>query len=78
MVQIFPFQINFGTAQIFGHFLCIIQTAGPSGILIEKCGKFLIKLWIVFVMVVGFFQFDDGIHQCFGDVLTAMDSEASF
>ena len=33
---------------------------------------------IVFIIIVRFFQFVDGIHQSFGDVLSAVNAESSF
>ncbi len=77
MVQILPFQVDFGTAKIPGHFLGMIQTAGASGIFVKKLCELPVKFGIIFIMFISDLKLDHGIHKRLGNVLTAMGAEAS-
>ena len=77
MVQVFALEINFCTAKVLGHFLSVVQAAGTACVFVEQLGQFTVELRVVFVVVVGFFQLNDGIHQRFGDILSAVDAKAS-
>ena len=77
MIEILSFQIDLCAAQILCHLFGVVQAAWPAGIFVEQGGEFMVELRIVFVMIVGFFEFNDGVHQCFRDILAAVDSEAS-
>ena len=77
MIEIFPLQIYSGAAQVFCHLFCKIQSGGSACIFIEEFCQFPVEYRIIFIVVVRVFQFDDCIHQCFGDILPAVDAEAS-
>ena len=34
VIQVLTLEVNFGSAQILGHMLCIIKTGGSSGVLV--------------------------------------------
>ena len=77
MIQIFALQINLRTAKICTHPLCIIQTARPVGVVFKQFLQFQIELRIILISVIGFFQFDDCVHQRLRDILSAMHSKSS-
>ena len=77
VVQVFPFQIDLRTAQIPGHFLCVVQPARAARIIIQQVLQFPAKIRIILEMFIGFFQFDHCIHQCLRNVLAAVTAESS-
>ena len=77
VVQVFALEVDLCTAEVLGHLFCIVQAAGAACVLVEQFGELPIELRVIFVMVVGLFQFNDGIHQRFGDILSAVDAKAS-
>ncbi|MNW52151.1 hypothetical protein D3C74_296600 [compost metagenome] len=58
MVQILAFQVNFGPAQVLRQAFCIIQRGLPPGILLQQISNLRLKLGIIFIFQIGFFQFD--------------------
>ena len=78
VVQILPFQVDFGTAKILCHLFCVIQTAGAARILVKKLRELTVKFGIIFIMFISDLKLDHGIHKRLGNVLTAMGAEASF
>lgn len=77
VIEVLPLEVDFRAAQVLGHFFRIVQPGGPPGILVEQLRQFPVKLRVVFIVLVGLFQFDDRIHQGLGDVLSSVDSEAA-
>ena len=77
VVHILAFEIDFRAAEVLCHTRGIVQFGWTARIVVQQTGQFGVELRIVFVMIIGFFQFDDGIHQRFRHVLPAMDAEAS-
>ena len=78
MVQIFPFQVDLGASQVFGHFFRIVQQAGPVGIVMVQGPEFLEEFRIVLETVVGFFQLQHCVHQGFRYILAAVSAKSSF
>ena len=65
VVQVFPFQIDFGAPQIPGHLFRIVQQAGPVGIVMVQSPQFLKEFRIILEPVVGFVQLQHCVHQGF-------------
>ena len=78
VVQILPFQIDLSSAKVLGHMCRIVKTGWSSCIFIQKLCELTVEFRVVFVMVVCFLKLQNGVHQCFRDVLSAMDAESSF
>ena len=77
MVQIFSFQINLRTSQIFCHTIRIAQKAWSAYV---SCQHFIIlsyKIRILLIFSICLFQFDYGIHQCFRDILSPVNTKTS-
>ena len=77
VIQVLTLEVDLCTAEVLGHLFCIVQAAGAACVLVEQFGELPIELRVIFVMVVGLFQFNNGIHQRFGDILSAVDAKAS-
>ena len=77
VVQILALEVDLCAAEILGHLFGVVQAAGAACVFVEQLGEFAVELRVIFIMVVGFLQFDHGIHQRFGDVLSAVDAKAS-
>ena len=75
MVQVLTLEVDFGTAQILGHLLRVVQPGGTPCIVVQQRGQFPVELRVFFIVVVCLFQFDHGIHQRFGNILPAMDAK---
>ena len=71
-------KVYFCSTQIFCHVRCKVETGWSSCIFVQKLCKLCVKLRVIFIVIVGFFQFNDSIHQCFRNVLSSMDAESSF
>ena len=78
MVQIFPFQVDLGTAQIVCHLGSIVQTGRPPGVLLLQRLQLGPELRIVLVAVLGLLQFQNRVHQRFRNILTAVRAKTSF
>ena len=77
VIEVFPLEVNLSPSQVPGHFFRIVQPGGPPGVFVEQLRQFPVKLRVVFIVLVGLFQFDDRIHQGLGDVLSPVDAEAA-
>ena len=77
VVEVLTLQINLRAAQVFCHLFGVVQAGGAARILVQQFGQFAVELGVVFIVVIGGFQFDNGIHQRFGDVLPAVDAKTS-
>ena len=77
MVQILPFQVDLSAAQVLCHLPGIIEPGRASGVVVQKIGKFPLKIRIFFIMIICLFQFNYRVHQRFGDILPAVNAEAS-
>ena len=77
VVQVFPFQINLGSAQILGHLFRIVQQAGPVGIVMVQGPQFLEEFRIILEPVVGFVQLQHCVHQGFRYILAAVSAKSS-
>ena len=78
MVQIFSLQIHFCPAQILCHMRRIVQPGRSSRILIQKLCQLHVELRIIFIMIIGFFQFQNRIHQRLRNILSAVYSKSTF
>ncbi|MPM07396.1 hypothetical protein SDC9_53702 [bioreactor metagenome] len=78
VVQVLPLEVDFRPAQISCHLFCEVEQGRPSGVVSEEVGQLRLKLRVVFIEIVRFFQFIHGVHQGFGNILAAVDSESSF
>ncbi len=78
VVKILPLEINFGTIQVFRHLLRVVESGWSARILIKKLCEFPVKLWIVFITLIFFFQFNHRIHQCFRYILTSVNTKTPF
>lgn len=78
VVEILPLEINPVSAQIVRHSLRKVQPERPARVSVQKFDELPVEPLVVFTMVIRFFQFDgSSIHQCLGDVLSAMRAEVS-
>ena len=78
MIEILALEINLCAAQILGHLVRIVQQGRTANIVFEQLIQLRVECRIIFIIIVRFFQFVDGIHQGFGDVLSAVNAESSF
>ena len=78
VVQILTFQIDLGSAKVLGHMCRIVKTGRSSCVFIKKLCELTVEFRVIFVVVVCFLKLQNGVHQCFRDVLSAMDAESSF
>ena len=77
VVQILPLQIDLRPAQIFRHLFGKIQPGWPPRVFIQKLGELPVESFVVLVVIVCRFQFNDRVHQRLGDILSPVDAEAS-
>ena len=77
VVQILPLQIDLRPAQIFRHLFGKIQPGWSARVFIEKLGELPVESFVVLVVIVCRFQFNDRVHQRLGDILSPVDAEAS-
>ena len=78
MIQIFSLQIDFGSAQILCHLLRVVEKGWTVGIIIQQVLQFCLKIRIVFIEIVSFFQSMNFIHQCFRNILSSKRTKSSF
>ena len=78
VVQILPLQIDLRPAQILRHLFGKIQPGWPPRVFIQKLGELPVESFVVLVVIVCRFQFNDRVHQRLGDILSPVDAEASF
>ena len=77
VIQVLPFEVDLRTAQVPRHLLRVIQARGSARIVIQQRGQLPVKVRVRLEMIVGLFQFNDGVHQGFRDVLPAVNAKAS-
>lgn len=77
VVQILPLQIDLRPAQILRHLFGKIQPGWSARVFIEKLGELPVESFVVLVVIVCRFQFNDRVHQRLGDILSPVDAEAS-
>ena len=77
MIEVFSFEINFRAAQIFRHFAGIIEQRRAIGIIIKQVLQFCLKIRVIFVILIGFFQMMNFVHQRFRYILTAKGAKSS-
>ena len=77
VIEVLPLEVDFRAAQVLGHFFRIVQPGGTPGVLVEQLRQFPVKLRVVFIVLVGLFQFNHRVHQGLGDVLSPVDPEAA-
>ena len=78
MIEILALEINLCAAQILGHLVRIVQQGRTADIVFEQLIQLRMECRIIFIIIIRFFQFVNGIHQGFGDVLSAVNAESSF
>ncbi len=78
MVQILALKVNFRTAEVFCHFLCIIKQGRTVCIITEKVMQFFPELRVFFIIFVGVFQPVQLMHQRFRNILPAEFAISSF
>ena len=78
MIQIFSLQIHFCPAEILCHMSRIVQPGRSSRIFIQKLRQFPVELRVIFIMIVGFLQFQNRIHQRLRNILSAVYSKSTF
>ena len=77
VIQVLPFEVNFRAAQVPRHLFRVIQARGSARIVVQQRGQLPVKVGVRFEMIVCLFQFNDGVHQGFRDVLSAVNAKAS-
>ena len=76
MIQIFPLEINFRAAEIFRHLFGVIKRRRAVRVIVKKIIQFRAKFRVVLIAVIGGFKLIYGVHQRFGDILSAVNAEA--
>ena len=69
MVEVFPFQVDLRSTDMFGETFCVVKWSLPTYIILEQVIQFRLKTWIYFGFSVRLIQFDHGCHQGFWDKL---------
>ena len=77
VVQILSFEVNFCSAEILCHFLCVVEKGRAARVIFQQVIEFLAELRIVFIIIVLFFQIDNFIHQSFRYVLASVNTKSS-
>jgi hypothetical protein len=77
MIEVFPFQIDFGTSQFFRETPGIIERCFSPRIFPEIKGELFLKFLIPSCPKICLFEFNEGGHQCLGGVTAPKDSEMS-
>ena len=77
VVQILTFEINFGTAQLFGQSFSKVQRGRPSRILTLISVKFLFKRFVFSCSGIGLVQLQKSGHQSFRRIAAAENIKIS-
>ena len=77
VVQILAFEVDLRTAEVVCHMLRKVQARRTSCVVVQQLGQLCVEFRIVLIVVIGFFQLDDSVHQRFRHVLTAVYAKTS-
>ena len=77
VVEVLSLEVDLRAAKVGGHALGQIQQAGTAGVFVEKPGQLRVEFRVIFVALISTVELVHGVHQGFGDVLPAVNAEAS-
>ena len=77
MIQVFSLQIDLRAAELFRQPRSVRQQRRSSDIFVEHLRDFRLEFRIVLIVTVAFFDFQNRVHQCFGDVSSSELAEAA-
>ena len=77
VVQILAFEVDLRTAEVAGHMLRKVQARRTACVVVQQLGQLCVECRIVLIVVVGFFQLDDRVHQRFRHILAAVYAKTS-
>ena len=72
MVEILPLEIDLCAAEIRRDLACIVQAAGAACVIVQQGGQLRLKARVVLVVFIRRIQLLHGIHQGFGNILSAV------
>ena len=77
VVQVLALEENPRSAEMRRKSLCLCQRTLASDIVLQDVRKLLLEGGVALRILIGRLQFVDGGHECFGDVLSAVDTVVS-
>jgi len=77
MTKIFALQIDFGPAEAFRQTFGKIQLGGTADIILEVIGQLPLELSVLLGLCIFLFQFQQGRHQRFRNVASAVRTEST-
>ena len=78
VVQILPLQIDLRPAQIFRHLFGKIQPGWPPSVFIQKLGELPVESFVVLVVIVCRFQFNDRVSSASRGYTVPRDAKRPF
>ena len=72
VVQILAFEVDLRTAEVVCHVLRKVQARRTACVVVQQLGQLCVEYRVVLIVVIGFFQLDDSVHQRFRHILAAM------
>ena len=72
VVEILPLEIDLCAAEIRRDLACIVQAAGAACVIVQQGGQLRLKAGVVLVVFIRRIQLLQGIHQRFGNILSAV------
>ena len=77
VVQILALEVDLCTAEVICHVLRKVQARRTACVVVQQLGQLCVECRIVLIVVVGFLQLDNRVHQRFRHVLTAVYAKTS-
>ena len=77
VVEILALEIDLRTAEVTGHMLRKVQPRRTACVVVQQLGQLCVEFRIVLIVVVGFLQLDNRVHQRFRHILTAVYAKTS-
>ena len=77
VVQILALEVYFCAAEVFGDLFCVVKQRRSACVAVEQLRQLAVEFGVVLKMIISLLQLNNGVHQCFGNVLPAVYAEAS-
>ena len=78
MVEVLTLEVYLSSAKLSCELICAVEQRRSACIVIKELCKLAVEVGVIFIVVVSLFKLYDRIHKCFGDILTAVNTETSF
>src|SRR4029077_3467617 len=75
VIQLVALEVDFGTIEVPGKPLGVIERAGTTGIMRQEIGELALELRIGLGLAISLLQLEDERHQGLGDVAAAEKAE---